>query len=113
MRVLQVTKIADGADWAAAQAAEPLDRGVGVEVPRPREERRKVHKWAHGGATAHIASTDLPIRNSWSLPVRMRRFCDLVSSVRPELIHSHVLGPMVLLRLVLGGRHRIPRLILV
>ena len=106
MRVLHAVKSAGGADLAAAQAAEPLDRGVGFGIPLPCEERRKVHKWVAGGATVLIASMDLPIRSSSSLPVRMRRLRNLVSSFRPGLIHSHVLGSTVLLGFVLGGRHR-------
>ena len=110
MRVLHVVKTADGADWAAAQAAELVKLGIEVHVALPRAQGRTVHKWVDSGAVIHIAPTDLPIRRPWSLPATMRRLRDLVSSVCPDLIHSHFFGSTVLLRLALGASHRIPRL---
>ena len=110
MRVLHVVKTADGADWAAAQATELVKLGVEVHVALPRAQGRTVQKWVDGGAVVHIASTDLPIRSPWPLPATMRRLRDLVSSVRPDLIHSHFFGSTVLLRLALGANHGIPRL---
>src|SRR5438309_9711744 len=110
MRVLQVVKTADGADWAAAQAAELVKLGIELHVALPRAQGRTVQKWVNGGAVVHIALTDLPIRSLWSLPAAMRTARDLVSSVRPNLIHSHFLGSTVLLRLALGANHRVPRL---
>jgi glycosyltransferase involved in cell wall biosynthesis len=110
MRVLHVVKTADGADWAAEQAAELVKLGVEVHVALPRAQGRTVQKWVDGGAVVHIAPTDLPIRSPWSLPATMRGLRDLVSSVRPDLIHSHFFGSTVLLRLALGANHGIPLL---
>lgn len=110
MRVLHVVKTADGANWAAEQAAEIVKLGVEVHVALPRAQGRTIHKWVNGGAVVHITPTDLPIRSLWSLPATMRSLRDLVSSVRPDLIHSHFFGSTVLLRLALGANHGIPRL---
>ena len=110
MRVLHVVKTADGADWAAAQAAELVKLGTEVHVALPRAQGRTVQKWVDSGAVTHIAPTNLPIRSPWSLPATARRLRDLVSSVRPDLIHTHFFGSTVLLRLALGASHRIPRL---
>lgn len=109
MRVLHVVKTADGAEWAAAQAAELVKLGVEVHVALPRIQGRTVQRWVTGGAIVHIAPTDLPVRSPWSMPASTRRLRDLVSSVRPELIHSHFFGSTVLLRLALGPNHRVPR----
>jgi glycosyltransferase involved in cell wall biosynthesis len=110
MRVLHVVKTSDGAVWAADQAAELVKLGVEVHVALPRAQGRTVQKWVAGGSVVHIASTDLPVRSPWSLPATMRSLRDLVSSVRPDLIHSHFFGSTVLLRLALGADHGIPRL---
>ena len=110
VRVLHVVKTADGADWAAAQAAELVRFGIEVHVALPRAQGRTVQKWVDGGVIVHIAPSDLPIRSPWSLPAMMRGLGDLVSSVRPDLIHSHFFGSTVLLRLALGASHRVPRL---
>src|ERR1035437_450540 len=110
MRVLHVVKTTDGALWAAQQAAELVKLGVEVHVALPRGEGRAVQEWADGGAIIHIAPTDMPVRSPWSLPVTIRKMRDLVSSVRPDFIHSHFYGSTVLLRLALGANHTIPRL---
>ena len=110
MRVLHIAKTTDGAGWAAAQAAELVKLGVEVHVALPRAEGRAVQKWADGGAIIHVTPTEMPIRDLWSLPATMRRLRDLVSSVRPDLIHSHFLRSTVLLRLALGANHAMPRL---
>jgi glycosyltransferase involved in cell wall biosynthesis len=110
MRVLHVVKTSDGASWAAEQAAELVKLGVEVHVALPRAEGRTVQEWAGGGAIIHVAPTDMPIRSPWSLPATMRKIRDLVSSVRPDFIHSHFYGSTVLLRLALGANHKVPRL---
>jgi glycosyltransferase involved in cell wall biosynthesis len=110
MRVLHVVKTSDGADWAAAQAAELVKLGVEVHVALPRDEGRTVQQWSDYGAVIHIGPTDLPIRSPWLLPATLRRLRDLVSRVCPDLIHSHFFGSTVLLRLALGASHRTPRL---
>lgn len=60
MRVLHVVQTADGADWAAEQAAELVKLGVEVHVALPRAQGRTVQKWVDGGAVVNIASTDHP-----------------------------------------------------
>lgn len=110
MRVLHVVKTSDGADWAAAQAAELVRLGVEIHVALPHAQGRTVQKWVDGGAIIHIVPTDLPIRSPWLLPATTRRLRDLVSAVRPDMIHSHFFGSTVLLRLALGAGDRTPRI---
>jgi glycosyltransferase involved in cell wall biosynthesis len=110
MRALHVVKTADGADWAAAQAAELVRLGVEVHVVLPRAEGRAVRKWVAGNAVIHIAATDLPVRCPWSLPAAMRGLRAVVANVRPDVIHSHFFGSTLLLRMALGVRHATPRL---
>ena len=110
MRALHVVKSADGAGWAAEQAAELVKLGVEVHVALPRARGRTVQKWEDGGAVVHIVATDLPIQSPWQLPAAMRGLRALVSSVRPDLIHSHFFGSTILLRLALGAKHPVPRL---
>jgi glycosyltransferase involved in cell wall biosynthesis len=110
MRVLHVVKTADGADWAAAQGAELVRLGVEVHVALPSAEGRAIRKWADGGAIIHVAPTDLPVRSPWSLLATMRKLRDLVTSVGPDLVHSHFFASTVLLRLALGANHTMPRI---
>lgn len=110
MRALHVVKTADGADWAADQAAELARLGVEIHVALPHDQGRTVQKWVDGGAIIHIGPTDLPIRSPWLLQSAMRWLRDLVLRVRPDIIHSHFFGSTVLLRCALGANHGIPRL---
>jgi glycosyltransferase involved in cell wall biosynthesis len=109
LRILQIVKTSDGADWAAAQSAELVRLGAEVHVVLPRATGRTVKKWTDGGAIIHLADTDVPIRRLWLLPRTTSRLRDLVSNVRPDLIHSHFFCSTVLLRLALGARHATPR----
>lgn len=109
MRVLHVVKTADGAGWAAEQAAELVKLGVEVHVAIPSAQGRTVGKWTDGGAIVHVAPTDLPVRSPGSLPTSMRAIRELVSSVRPDLIHSHFFSSTVLLRLAFGAHKGVPR----
>jgi len=110
MRVLHITKTADGAGWAAAQAAELVKLGVEVHVALPRAYGRAVPKWTEGGAILHVTPTDMPARRPWLFPEASKRLRGLVDSVRPDLIHSHFFGSTMLLRLALGNTRAIPRL---
>lgn len=110
LRVLHVVKTSAGAEWAADQAAELVRLGIEIHVALPRAQGRTVQKWEDSGAIIHIAPTDLPVRNPLLLPAWMRRLRDLISRIRPDIIHSHFFGSTVLLRLALGANHAIPRL---
>ncbi|MCU1329277.1 MAG: hypothetical protein JWN34_4647 [Bryobacterales bacterium] len=110
MRVLHVVKTADGAGWAADQAAELVKLGVEVHVALPRAEGRTVARWVLSGAVLHVTPTDLPVRAPWLLPSAMDCLRNLIASVRPDIIHSHFFGSTLLLRLALGADHEIPRL---
>ncbi len=81
MRVLHITKTADGAGWAAAQAAELVKLGVEVHVALPRAYGRAVPKWTEGGAILHVTPTDMPARRPWLFPEASKRLRGLVDSV--------------------------------
>lgn len=103
-------KTSDGAYWAAAQAAELVKLGIEVHVALPRAEGRAVEKWCEAGVTMHVAPTDLQVRELGSIPETMHRLRSLVSSVDPDIIHTHFVSSTLLLRLALGANHPVPRL---
>jgi glycosyltransferase involved in cell wall biosynthesis len=110
MKVLHVVKTSDGAGWAADQAVELSRIGVEIHVALPRGQGGTVQKWVDGGAIIHIGPTDLPVRSPWTLPTSIHWLRDLVSNIRPDIIHSHFFSSTILLRLALGANHPIPRL---
>jgi glycosyltransferase involved in cell wall biosynthesis len=110
MRVLHVVKTAEGAEWAALQAAELVNRGVEVHVVLPSLQGRTVRKWRDAGAILHTAITDIDPRHPGMMPGALRGLRELVESIQPGLIHSHFVSSTILLRMALGKRSPIPRL---
>lgn len=110
IRALHFVKTADGADWAAMQAAELVKLGVEVHVALPQLHGRAVKKWQEAGAILHVTPTDIAARSPWSIPATLRKLRELVASVKPDLIHSHFVSSTILLRLALGAGSGIPRL---
>lgn len=110
MRVLHVVKTTDGAAWAADQAAELARLGVEIHVALPAARGRTFEKWARAGAILHVTPTDITARAAWLIPGAARKLRDLVSSIRPDVIHSHFVSSTLLLRLALGAGSDTPRL---
>lgn len=110
MRVLHLVKTADGALWAAQQAAELARLGVEVHVALPDLEGRRVPDWRAAGASLHALPLDLRPGDLGRLPSQLAGLRRLVAEVAPDLIHSHFLATTVLARWALGRRHPVPRL---
>jgi len=55
MRVLQVVKTSDGAQWAARQARVLSRLGVEVHIALPADSGLAVNAWRSSGATMHLA----------------------------------------------------------
>jgi glycosyltransferase involved in cell wall biosynthesis len=102
MRALHVVKTADGAWWAANQAAELVRRGVDVHVALPRAEGRAVPYWERAGALVHVLDLDFPAGAPWKLPSICRAARRLAAAVQPDIIHSHFFGTTMVLRRALG-----------
>lgn len=103
MRVLHVVKTADGAWWAANQAAELVRRGVEVHVALPKANGRALPYWVRAGAQIHVVDLDFPVRAPWNLPSICRAARQLITAVQPDVIHSHFFGTTIVLRRALRG----------
>ena len=110
MRVLQVVKTTDGANWAARQARILRDLGVEIHVALPAREGMAMSAWVDSGAEIHIVDLNLPVRSPTLLPRVLTAARQLVARVSPDLIHSHFVTTTCTLRLALGKSHGIPRL---
>ena len=109
MRVLQIVKTAEGAQWAARQVTSLVRQGIEVHVALPSSSGAAIPAWQESGAALHFVDCNLPLRN----PGRMRKSISavrrLVSEVQPEVIHSHFVSTTLMLRCALGRNHDIPR----
>ena len=110
MRVLHLVKTSDGARWAALQAAELARLGIEVHVALPSAKGNVVNDWEDAKAVIHEISLDYPARKPWSLPAVCSRARSLVASVKPDIIHAHNFGPVLLIRRALGLQHLTPRI---
>lgn len=109
MRVLHIVKTTDGARWAVCQAANLVRLGAEVHVALPKDSGRMMDAWRGTGAAIHLAPLDVPVRAPWLLPSVLRSARSLVSTIAPDIIHSHFWGPAIVVRLALGSRHPVPR----
>ncbi len=110
MKVLHIVKTADGARWAALQAAELARLGVEVHAALPAPHGSRAADWEDANAAIHIAPLDFPTARPWRLKAVCARARALVAAVKPDLIHVHHAGPALVLRLALGANHPAPRI---
>jgi len=109
MRVLQVVKTSEGAQWAARQVRELMRQGIEVHVALPSASGAALPAWQESGAALHFVDCSLPIRKPgrmWKSISEVRR---LVREVQPDVIHSHFVSTTLMLRWALGRHHDIPR----
>lgn len=110
MRILHIVKTSGGAGWAALQAAELARLGMDVHVAVPAAEGACMRLWQDSQARIHVAHLDFPARKPWQLPAVCARAREVVASVRPDIIHTHHVGPTLVMRLALGKGHPTPRI---
>ncbi len=110
MRVLQIIKTVDGANWAVDQVTELVKHGLEMHVVLPRLEGLFMDDWRKSGAHIHQLAIDLPLRAPWRFNKMSRSIRGLVAGVKPDIIHSHFFSTTLALRYALGRDHPIPRL---
>jgi glycosyltransferase involved in cell wall biosynthesis len=108
MRVLHLLKTSVGAGWALRQTRELVRLGVDVHVALP--PGPLVQQYETAGVKTHLFQPDFPIRQPARIPALLADFRALVSSVKPDVIHSHFVGTTLTMRLALGRNHPIPRI---
>lgn len=110
MRVLQVVKTVDGAQWAVDQVTELVQHGIEVHVVLPKLEGRFIDDWRKSGAHIHLLPIDLPLRTPWRFSHMLKSIRKLVSEINPDIIHSHFFSTTLALRYALGRNHPTPRI---
>lgn len=108
LKVLQLVKTSVGATWALRQIRELVKLGVEVHVALP-PGGPLVPRYEAEGARVHTVQLDFPAKTPWRLPRVSKEMRNLVSSIRPDIIHSHFVGTTFTARLGLGRNHPVPR----
>jgi glycosyltransferase involved in cell wall biosynthesis len=109
MKVLHIVKTAVGANWAYEQVRVLCSLGVDVVVALPSDTEGLAPKYRQAGANVVRANLDFPAQKPWRIPATLRACRQLVADVRPDLIHTHHVGPTFITRLALGKNSSIPR----
>jgi len=109
MKVLHIVKTAVGANWAYEQVRGLCLLGIEVVVALPSDTEGLAPKYRQAGATVVRANLDFPAQKPWRIPATLRACRQLVADVRPDLIHTHHVGPTFITRLALGKKSKIPR----
>jgi glycosyltransferase involved in cell wall biosynthesis len=110
MKVLHIVKTAVGANWAYEQVRVLCSLGIEVVVALPSDTEGLAPKYRQAGATVVRVNLDFPVKNPWRIPATLRACRHLVADVRPDLIHTHHVGPTFITRLALGKNSKIPRI---
>jgi glycosyltransferase involved in cell wall biosynthesis len=110
MKVLHIVKTAVGANWAYEQVRVLCSLGIRVVVALPSDTDGFAPKYRQAGATVVRANLDFPAQKPWRIPATLRACRQLVADVRPDLIHTHHVGPTFITRLALGKNSPISRL---
>jgi len=108
MRVLHLLKTSIGAGWAALQMRELVRLGLEVHVVLPGDGPR-VSQCQEYGVVVHYCGADLPVRRPWEFAQRLRQLRLVISSVSPDVVHSHFFGTTIMMRLALGKSKLVPR----
>jgi glycosyltransferase involved in cell wall biosynthesis len=110
MKVLHIVKTAVGANWAYEQVRVLGSLGIEVVVALPSDTEGLAPQYRKAGATVVRADLDFPVQKPWRIPTTLRACRQLVADVRPDLIHTHHVGPTFITRLALGKNSKIPRI---
>ncbi len=111
MRILQVVKTANGANWAVDQVTELVKQGLDMHIALPKLEGMFMDSWRSSGAQIHQLDISLPLKSPWHFRFATKNgIRKLVSDIKPDIIHSHFVESTLALRYALGREHPIPRL---
>lgn len=108
MRALHFVKTSVGASWAWREVRELVVRGVDVHVALP-PGGPMVERYRQVGACVHPMEADLPLSRPARLPAAIAAVRDVVSTVAPDIIHTHAVGSAMLVRTALRRRSGVPR----
>lgn len=109
MRVLQIIKTNNGANWAFEQAKKLSVMGVEIICMIPDENGVMAEKYVANGMEVILFDASLPIKNPISFFSKKKEFMRLIEKVQPDIIHIHFVTNALFARLSLNNTE-IPRI---
>ncbi len=101
MRVLQIVKTNEGANWAFTQAEWLFDNGVDIITVLPSLKGGMAEKYIKKGMLVIKGDFSIPVRKPWEIIKRIRTIQAIVKKVQPDIIHSHFFTNIIMLRIAL------------
>lgn len=108
MKVLQVVKTSQGANWAFDQAKRLVDSGIDVVTVMPDDSGRIAQKYKENGMRIIVADFSLPITKPWKFFGRKKQIRKIVEEESPNIVHFHFVTNIVMSRLALK-KCKVPR----
>lgn len=109
MRVMHIVKTNEGASWAFNQAKWLHDNGVEIITILPEIHGGMAEKYKISGMKVEKGDFTLPVSKPWEIIEKSKSIRELVKRVHPDLIHSHFVTNIMMLRIALKDID-IPRL---
>ena len=109
MKVLQIVKTNEGANWAFNQAKWLHDNGVEIITVLPEINGGMAEKYKECGMKLEKADFSLPVSKPWKINKKSKSIREIVKRIQPDLIHSHFVTNTMMLRIALKSIE-IPRL---
>ncbi len=110
MRILQVIKTNNGANWAFEQAKFLFEKyGIEIITVLPDEKEGMAQKYKEAKMPVVKGDFSLPTKQPWLLRKRIENIKKIVDLYQPDIIHTHFVTNILMLRIALRSRN-IPRI---
>lgn len=109
MKILQIVKTSDGANWAFDQATALMNLGVDIVTVLPNEEGKVAKKYIDNNMKIITGNFELPIKKPWTFWKKKKALLKLLEEEKPDIIHFHFVTNILFGRLALR-KNDIPRL---
>lgn len=109
MKVLQIVKTNEGANWAFKQAQWLFHNGVEIVTVLPSINGGMAEKYKADGMNILQGDFSLPTTEPWKIFRIIKEINKIVKEVKPNIIHCHFVTNIMMIRLALRNSN-IPRL---
>ena len=109
MKILQIVKTSDGANWSFLQAQWLFNNGVEIITILPSDKGIIADKYIKNGMKIIVGDFSLPIKKPWEYFKRKKRLLKIIEEEKPDIIHFHFVTNILFGRLALK-KVKIPRL---
>lgn len=109
MKILQIVKTSDGANWAFDQAKELMNMGIDIITILPDRDGRVAKKYIDNNMKIRTGNFELPVKNPWTFWKKKRNLLQIIEEEKPDIIHFHFVTNILFGRLALR-KSNIPRL---